>query len=294
MSGLRFALLGDPVAHSKSPAMHAEAFRALGLPHTYEAVRVREDELGPWVAKLRSGAFEGFNVTVPHKRAVLAHVDVIHSCAALVGAANTLVRDEQGRVVAYNTDVMAIAEELRALAPDLAEGATGATGLVLGTGGAARAAIIALAWGLGVRRILVRARRDATDLARELEAALQRAGRDVTLGAEALTANAGTEREVVYVVQATSAGMHGAEPGAPVAAAVAWAALPARAAALDVVYAPPETPFLGLAWDHGIRAAGGLGMLARQGALAFELWLHVPAPYGAMLGALMGSPERTI
>ena len=267
--------------------MHAAAFRALGLPHHYEAVRVREDELGSWVAKLRSGAFEGLNVTVPHKRAILAHVDVVDACAALVGAANTLVRDDAGRIVAYNTDVAAITEELRALAPDLTDTAPGAAALVLGSGGAARAAIVALARGLGVRRVVVRARRDAAELVRELEAALRRSGHEVTVVAEGLAPSREAERGVVYLVQATSAGMQGAEPGASVAAAVAWTALPARAAALDVVYAPPDTPFLGLAWEHGIRAAGGLGMLARQGALAFELWLHVPAPYGAMLGALL-------
>jgi len=286
VSGLRFAILGDPVAHSKSPAMHAAAFRALGLPHRYEAFRVREDELGGWVEKLRSGAFEGFNVTVPHKRAILAYVDVLHPCAALVGAANTLVRDEEGRIVAHNTDVTAIAEELRALAPDVAAAGPG-VGLVLGGGGAARSAIVALARGLGVRRVVVRARRDATALVRELEPALRRAGHDVVLEAEALEAHPETEGELAYVVQATSAGMQGAEPGGAVAAAVAWDALPARAAALDVVYAPSDTPFLGLAWEHGIRATGGLGMLARQGALALELWLRVPAPYGAMLGALI-------
>jgi shikimate dehydrogenase len=285
VSALRFAVLGDPVAHSKSPAMHAAAFRALGLPHRYEAIQVREDALGGWVAKLRSGAYEGFNVTVPHKRAILAHVDVLDPCAALVGAANALVRDEGGRVGAHNTDVTAIAEELRALAPDVAP--PSAAGLVLGSGGAARSAIVALARGLGLRRIVVRARRDATALVRELEPALRRAGYDVSLEAQALEPHPATEREVAYVVQATSAGMHGAEPGGAVAAAVAWAALPARAAALDVVYAPPDTPFLGLAWEHGIRATGGLGMLARQGALALELWLRVPAPYGAMLSALI-------
>jgi shikimate dehydrogenase len=188
-------------------------------------------------------------------------------------------------VGAHNTDVTAIAEELRALAPDVAP--PSAAGLVLGSGGAARSAIVALARGLGLRRIVVRARRDATALVRELEPALRRAGYDVSLEAQALEPHPATEREVAYVVQATSAGMHGAEPGGAVAAAVAWAALPARAAALDVVYAPPDTPFLGLAWEHGIRATGGLGMLARQGALALELWLRVPAPYGAMLSALI-------
>jgi shikimate dehydrogenase len=88
------------------------------------------------------------------------------------------------------------------------------------------------------------------------------------------------------VVQATSAGMRGADPGEAAAAVVAWDALPSDAVALDVVYAPPDTPFLHAARARGLRCTNGLGMLARQGALAFELWLGVPAPLEAMLAAL--------
>jgi shikimate dehydrogenase len=80
--------------------------------------------------------------------------------------------------------------------------------------------------------------------------------------------------------------MEGAEPGDGVAASIDWGALPPRAVALDVVYAPLETPFLRAASAHGFRCANGLGMLAMQGALAFELWLAVPAPYNAMLAAI--------
>jgi len=80
--------------------------------------------------------------------------------------------------------------------------------------------------------------------------------------------------------------MHGADPGDAAAGAVAWAALPHDAVALDVVYAPPDTPFLRAARARGLRAAGGLGMLARQGALAFEIWLGIPAPLEVMRAAL--------
>jgi shikimate dehydrogenase len=87
-------------------------------------------------------------------------------------------------------------------------------------------------------------------------------------------------------MQTTSCGMTGAAPGEIVANAVDWSALPAYAVALDVVYAPSETPFLRAARARGLRAANGLGMLARQGALAFELWLGIPAPYDVMLAAI--------
>ena len=105
-------------------------------------------------------------------------------------------------------------------------------------------------------------------------------------GAQPWQPSPGSEALSLAVVQATSAGMTGADPGDPVAAVVAWEALPPDAVALDVVYAPPETPFLAAARSRGLRHASGLGMLARQGALAFELWLGVPAPFDVMRAAL--------
>jgi shikimate dehydrogenase len=94
------------------------------------------------------------------------------------------------------------------------------------------------------------------------------------------------EAQCLAVVQATSAGMTGADPGDAVASVVAWEALPPDAVALDLVYSPPETPFLRAAAARGLRRANGLGMLARQGALAFALWLGVEAPLGVMQAAL--------
>jgi shikimate dehydrogenase len=266
MSGARpkrFAVVGDPIGHSKSPAMHAAAYGALGLPHTYEAIHASVEDLPHLVRALREGAYDGLNVTVPHKQNVLAWVD---RCAeGATEAANTLVRGPDGSITAHNTDAPALAEELWALAPELRSGASSATALVLGTGGAARAAVLALRWRLGVGRILVRGRSPQ---------------------AAPLEPSPPLEPEVRIVVQATSAGMTGADPGDVVANAVAWDALPADAIALDLVYSPPETPFLARATAYNLRHANGLGMLARQGALAFELWLGLPAPLDVMRRAL--------
>lgn len=283
---LRFALLGDPVAHSKSPAMHEAAFRALRLPHRYEAVRCTERELPTWVDALRRGELGGLNVTIPHKRAVLAFVDDVDESAARAGAANTLVRVPRAggdRVVAHNTDVGALAHELRRLAPEQRTG-TGrhGTAIVLGGGGAARSAIVALERELDVTRIHVRVRNPSTELATDLAALAP----ECTLELAPLEPRPDVEPAARFVVQATSAGMDGAAPGEAVARAVAWEALGPRAAALDVVYAPPDTPFVRAATEHGLRVTAGLGMLAWQGALAFERWLGVPAPFDAMLAAL--------
>ncbi len=256
----RFAVIGDPIAHSKSPAMHAAAYRALGMDHTYEAIRVTADELPAVVQRLRDGDLDGLNVTVPHKVRVLDHVDSVDLLAKHVGAANTLVRSREGRVVAHNTDVTALANELCRLAPEREsiEAWMGASALVLGSGGAARSAIAALQ-SMGVGRIHVAARRGEKILGLETEPLAPSAARDRALG---------------VIVQCTSAGMRGADPGDDVARAVAWADVPKDAVALDVVYAPPETPFLALARGRGLRASNGLGMLALQGLLAFARWLE--------------------
>ena len=116
MRARRFAVVGDPIGHSKSPVMQGAAMRTLGLPHTYEAVRATADELPGIVARLRSGEYDGLNVTVPHKERVLSLVDALDESARVAGAANTLVRTDDGRVVAHNTDAPALAAELSRLA----------------------------------------------------------------------------------------------------------------------------------------------------------------------------------
>jgi shikimate dehydrogenase len=281
MKPRRFAVVGDPVGHSKSPAMHAAAYRALGLPHVYEAVRAAADELPSVVAMLRSGAYDGLNVTVPHKQRVLSLVDAVDPGARLVGAANTLVRGEGGRITAHNTDAPALAAELRRLAQPGPRW-EGARALVLGSGGAARAAIVAFCTHLGVRDVAVRAR--SFDDAGRRDAFL--ASAPAPLSAQAWEASRASEERTLAVVQATSAGMTGAAPGDTVAGVVCWDALPPEAVAIDVVYAPRETPWLLAARARGLRCDDGLGMLARQGALAFELWLGVSAPLDAMRRAI--------
>lgn len=280
----RFAVVGDPVAHSKSPRMHAAAFRALGLPHTYEAVRVTAEELPRIVAELREGTWHGLNVTVPHKQAVAELVDALDPSARAIGAVNTLVRGPSGGIVGRNSDVPALVAELRLLASDRDAAAWAERdALVIGSGGAARAVVLALGV-IGVRRITVRARDVAK--AQALEMILPQAGCPALVSVEGLAADPRRDAEFGAIVQATSAGMEGADPGEAVSGAVEWDALPKEAVALDVVYAPPETPFLRAAHARGMRAANGLGMLTGQGALAFEWWLGVPAPRDAMRAAL--------
>jgi shikimate dehydrogenase len=314
MKRLAFAVIGKPIGHSRSPAMHAAAYAALGLPHVYDAMAIEPEDLPAVVQLVREGRLEGINVTVPYKRRVLEYVDELDMTAEIVGAANTLVRRPDGQVVAYNTDMPALAGELRRLTdrpaasspadpspearapgdPRVSDDWKTGNALVLGTGATARSAIIALACELSVAEIVVRGRQlrdqDARDRFRaEIGELLAGTGVATTLRLEPWQGSPAIERRIMAVVQATSAGMTGADSGDAAVQAVEWAALPSSAVALDVVYAPPSTPFLQAALARRLRATSGLGMLARQGAIAFELWLAMPAPFDVMLGVLTAS-----
>jgi shikimate dehydrogenase len=286
---LRFVLFGHPVAHSLSPVIHQAAYAALGLPHRYELRDVPDlAALDAACAELRRGSLAGANVTIPWKREALARADRADASAAAVGAANVLVRAPNGELVAHNTDVPALAAEIGELAP------APASGLVLGSGGAALAAVAAL-FRLGARTVGVSARRfeaAADRSAWPLAAELTRLGARLLAWPGAAPELAHFAAETNVVVQATSAGMHGAAPGAGVARVVPWSSLPPGAAAYDLVYNPADTEFLREARAHGAVARGGLGMLVGQAALAFELWLGLAPPREAMRRAAEAELSR--
>jgi shikimate dehydrogenase len=285
----KFALVGHPVAHSVSPAIHRTAYRELGFSHEYGLLDAPDEaSVAAVFDALRSGELAGVNVTVPWKRLALSLADRRAPSAASVGAANVLAPGSDG-VVAHNTDVPALVEELAALNP-APRGV-----LVLGGGGAALG-VVAAARTFGSARVGVSARRFAGDaretwpLAQELTA----------LGAELVAWPApGNDSEFEafargadIVVQATSAGMHGADSGAAIAAMVPWGLLPVGASAYDLVYNPLETEFLRAARAASVTACGGLGMLVRQAALAFEIWLGVRPPLEPLLAAAEAALEK--
>jgi shikimate dehydrogenase len=275
--------------------MHKAALKALGLPHTYEAVDVPDlEHLQSMVDAIRQGIIAGANVTVPHKRAVLDFVDRVDPSAKNVGAANTLVRS-RGRVIAYNTDSAGLADELRALK------AVGRTAAVIGAGGGGRAAVAAcMAIGANVVAVTTRSWQGTEELVGASTADDFRAmgalpcgwpiprdsGDPSTHLSEVMRlqwADLAASSDVI--IQATAAGMKGSDRGEIVASLIPWDRLKKDALVYDLVYNPPETPFLRVAKERGLRHSGGLGMLARQGAHSLSLWLRIAPDIDVMKAA---------
>lgn len=238
----RLCVIGDPVAHSLSPAIHTALLARHGLVGSYEAVTVPPGELAVFVARARAGAYDGFNVTMPHKRAILPLLDAVEEDAAAMGAVNTVVV-RQGRAVGYNTDGGGFLRSLP-VSP------TGLPVLVLGSGGAAAA----------VSRALLAAGAMVTVCCRHPE---QAAEWGVTVypweALPLLSAGCG------LLVNATPLGMTGQEPFANLDFL-----RDCRCWVYDLVYEPRETVLLAAARSQGLPVVGGLALLHAQAELAFE------------------------
>lgn len=253
---MRLCLLGDPVAHSRSPAIHRAALAACGITGSYEALTVDADGFSSVIADLRRGGFDGANVTMPHKGAAHRLCDDLAGEAERVGAVNTLaVRG--GRLTGWNTDVLG----LRRLLTDLPDGPL----LILGAGGAARAALAASD---RPSRVAARAPQRAAAVA-------DRAGRPVHPW--------GTPWPGAVVINATPLGMH----GEPLPSGV----LDGAVALVDLAYGLEETPAVRQARGRGLPVVDGITVLVAQAADAFEIWTGVAAPLDVMGAAARQFPQ---
>jgi shikimate dehydrogenase len=268
-------LLGSPVAHSLSPALHNAAFAALGIDAHYEALDVAPHEVGAVVGSLRVPDCYGANVTAPHKRAVMPYLDVVDEEALALGAVNTIV-NRNGRLLGGNTDAKGLARWMRLSGIDPAGGAA----VVLGAGGAARSSVSALA-DLGAISVMVLNR--TVERAEDLVTSLRQRLRDVDLTWGALAeANEPVRRPCSVVINATSMGHHGGAPSVH----PSWYS--PGSVAIELAYNPPETGFMVDARAAGARAENGLGMLLHQAALAFERWTGQVPPMEVLEAAVAG------
>ena len=266
-------VIGDPIGHTSSPAMHNAAIAALGLDYAYVAFHVRPDELGQAIEGMRALQIAGLNVTVPHKQGVMAHLDEVSAEAVAIGAVNTVVNC-QGRLVGYNTDAFGILESLKR---DGGVERLPAQVALLGAGGAARAILYALLQCEEVERILLLNR--TCSKAESLAEDLDQSGRVVVEGM-----NASSVAEVDLLINSTSVGMYPQEEASPLADA---SVLHADMLVADIVYKPLKTRLMMQAEAVGARAINGLGMLVWQGARSFELWTGSAPPVDAMMAAAL-------
>jgi shikimate dehydrogenase len=261
------ALFGAPVAHSLSPQMHNAAFAHLGLNLVYLAFEVGAAAQAAEV--MRAVALRGASITVPHKEAIVAHLDEVDEVARAIGAVNT-VAVEQGRLLGCNTDWLGMVQSLEQ-ATALPERRC----LVLGAGGAARAAVYALK--RRGARVLVSNRTEARGL-RLAEA----------MACDFLQWPPWGRNDVEVLINATTVGMWPAHDRSPVPAE--W--LRPGMVVLDLVYRPRKTRLLLDAETRGCRAVSGLEMLLFQGAAQLEIWTGRQAPVEVMRAALLEALEH--
>ena len=261
-------VIGDPIAHSKSPVIHNFWLQKLEIEAEYRKTQVRPDELAAYFLNRRADPdWLGCNVTIPHKIAVMDYTDDPGGVRDRIGAMNTIACETGGPLVGTNTDAGGF------LQPLLREKWTGQSAVLIGAGGAARAVLFALL-SLGVKDLTVMAR-DVT----KAQALLDRLG---AKGKVLALANPAPRADLL--VNCSSLGMTG-QP----ALDLDISALPEGSTVYDIVYAPLETPLLATARARGLKVIDGLEMLIGQAALAFDIFFDAPAPreYDADLRALL-------
>jgi len=267
-------VIGFPLGHSLSPVMYETAFRALGLDYKFEPRPVRPGELGEFMAStMRMSKVRGASVTIPHKVAVIGHLDELDSVASRIGAVNTVVNNG-GWLKGYNTDGIGAIRALEEAHGSLSD----AKAVLMGAGGAARA--IAYHLSLIVQKLIIlnRTPRNADSLVKDF-AAHPECRAKITAGPldEKHLGEAIVEADIL--VNATSLGMTPNIIGTPVDVGLLRPGL----LVFDVVYNPLMTRLLREAEAAGARTLTGSKMLAYQGAEAFKLWTGAEAPVELML-----------
>ncbi|MFC4639293.1 shikimate dehydrogenase [Deinococcus hohokamensis] len=267
-------LFADPAAHSLSPRMHRAAFAWAGLDGAYEARRVTADELPQAVAGLRHTGVLGANLSLPHKESVVALLDDLTPAAQSIRAVNTVVHRE-GRLTGDNTDAPGLAQALSDAGYPWSQGAGV---VVLGAGGAARAAVYTALRGEQNVWVLNRTRARAEELAADWTAP------NPEIQVRAADRHEIPWSEVGLIINASSAGLNA--PDETPLAEFDFGTLRPGALVYDMVYKPAETRVMREARAAGVRAENGLGMLAHQARLAFAAWTGRDVPVEVFLSAL--------
>lgn len=266
---LKLGIIGDPLAHSLSPALHRFLLEALSIEGSYDAFPIQANDLGPRLSLFQQEGFRGVNVTIPHKVTVTEWVDHLSEEAKLVQAVNTLIFEAGGRIDGHNTDIAGFMDSLPAtLKADLPHTPT----IILGAGGACRAVLAGL-----VRRkapVITLAVRnpdkalETLNLGRKL---VRHYGTHTALGISDLQDLRNLE-SFGLVINATPIGLPHESPGETPVPERLLRTLPEKAYVYDLVYGRVPTRLVKESLAAGFEAQDGLRMLVRQGVVAFELW----------------------
>ncbi len=267
-------VFGYPIKHTASPEMHNAAFEALGLDYVYLPFEVRPQRLEEAAKALVSLNIVGVNVTIPHKETVCPYLDEISREAELIGAVNTIAVSS-GKLIGYNTDGQGFIASLK---EDGRETVRGKTLLVLGAGGAARAVAIQAALE-GAGRIFISARLE--ERAEKVTSHIEKNIPSSEAGVVPRDKIKSTLEDADFLINATPVGM---KPDDPLI--IGPDCLFPHLLVFDLVYNQGETRLMKVARGKGCRVVGGLGMLAHQGAISFQLWTGRKAPLEVMRGAL--------
>lgn len=268
-------VIGDPIRHSLSPVLFNAAFAASGLDWAYLAFEVPEGAAGLAMAGVRALGLEGVSVTMPHKAAVLETLDALSPEAEALGAVNCVVR-RGGDLVGHNTDGAGLLDALRV---DEGLSIEGQRFVVLGAGGAARAAVRALSRAGATSVVVVNRSRGPAEQAALL------AGEVGSVG----TVDQVAEADVVINATPLGMGVVVATSGDPEPLPVDPELLRPDQVLVDLIYHPAVTPVVRAARERGVRTANGLGMLIHQAAHAFRLWTNEEPPLEAMSAAAVAA-----
>jgi len=253
-----FAVIGDPIEHSMSPAMHNQWFSEENLDAAYLPIHVLSEQLEEAISSLKMLGASGWNVTIPHKTSIIPYLDELDTMAEKMGAVNTVVRQADGKLKGYNTDGLGF---VRSLEEAIGDAHRDGRVLLIGAGGAARGIAFALKHtGYQTITIANRTVANAEQICKELGSsanAISLKEAEATLG------------DYDILIQTTPAGLKNGTLQLP----FELDQLSTKAIVADIVYNPLMTPFLQAAEQRGATVVTGLGMFVHQGALAFNYWL---------------------
>ena len=275
-----YGVIGDPIEHTLSPVMHNAAFEALKLDCTFLAFKVKPAEVGNAITGMRALNIQGLNVTMPHKEAVIKHLDEIDPTARFLNAVNT-IQNKNGKLLGFNTDGAGALKALRANQVD----PKGKKVLLLGAGGAARAIAYSLSQDAGELVILNRTPKPAEELANLLK---QTSNKKITVGILSPETIETNLADANVLINATSIGMKPNADQTPIKPE--W--LRRNLAVMDIVYNPVETKLAKNAKATKATVVSGVEMLIYQGAASFEIWTSCKAPVEVMRKAALNNLKK--